>query len=285
MKLLIALILSLFIHAVVLIAIIKTNNIVTEKNDSVTIETVKFDLGIVTGLSESLLEKKINSEEQVQAKANVLATAQAKSTQQKAEIKKAVNKKEISELDKVIAENLINKVTAEKQEKITTSKIENKLQQETFNKTNKDELRQSKTKVIPSPTSEAADIASIDAKLQIKQNTKDVSNESLGGRALSTESENVEAASYIAALQRKIANSANRLYPKKSKRNNEEGVIKVGFYLTSNGVIERVSVIEGSQFPALNKAAIKAVKRLKKYKPLPKGLKNYFVIPISFKLR
>ncbi|WP_413283695.1 TonB family protein [Vibrio sp. MA40-2] len=137
----------------------------------------------------------------------------------------------------------------------------------------------------PAITDSTEGSQSVDAQRSIKQASEATNRKSTGGKASSSEATNKNAASYISGLQRKIANSANRMYPKKAQRNNQQGVIKVSFYLLEDGTIEKVAIVEESKFTALNKAAVKAVKRVKKYKPLPEGINNYFVIPISFKLR
>jgi len=125
----------------------------------------------------------------------------------------------------------------------------------------------------------------LNAERSVKQVSDSRNEVSSGGKASSTQANNAQTASYMAGLKRRIANSANKLYPKKAKRHNQQGVVDIGFNLSKEGLIENITLVRECDYPSLNKAAVKAVKRIKKYKPRPEGVRSYVIVKVAFKIK
>ncbi len=102
-----------------------------------------------------------------------------------------------------------------------------------------------------------------------------------GGQAVSKQDLNA----YRAGLQRAIDKAAKRNYPNAAKKQKKEGTVKVRFTLTSSGQFTNISVVGSSGNDALDKAAIKALKRLKGYKPPPEGFPRTQNARMRFKLK
>ncbi len=89
---------------------------------------------------------------------------------------------------------------------------------------------------------------------------------------------------YRAGLQRAISRTANRHYPRKAKRMRKQGTVSVRFRLGRNGSISQVSVVRSSGNSSLDRGAIKALRRLGRYKPPPAGFPSSLTIAIRFRL-
>jgi TonB family protein len=264
----------------------------TEQQNS--IDAIDFSLGIVAVAVEDKVVKKVNSIQQTQTQAGVnnTITPVMPISQKKEPVKQEILKERL--LPVAITKSQI--IETEK----NSTKIGNQINKTTPQIKKQPEQQQApqyvkvidKPKVVPAktidsvlPVKQSIAGGSTNSPESIKQKSELNEDKSTGGKAAKTASENTQSASYIAGLQRVIANSANKLYPQKAKRKNQQGVVKVGFYLLSDGTINNVAIIMESKYRALNKAAVKAVKRIKKYRPLPEGTNDYFVIPISFNIR
>jgi periplasmic protein TonB len=97
--------------------------------------------------------------------------------------------------------------------------------------------------------------------------------------------ENIKA-EYMAGLYRVFAQ--HKHYPKMAKRRGIEGVAHIHFRLLKNGKIESVSLVKACGHKSLDKAAIKLVKSIESYKPIPDEVSKFAMnikIPITYSLK
>lgn len=77
-------------------------------------------------------------------------------------------------------------------------------------------------------------------------------------------------------------------YPKSAQRNGQEGSLVLKVVVARNGKVTGVSIVEGSGFSILDKAAIAAVKKASPYPAIPEDIRkeNFsFNVPIAFGLQ
>ncbi len=108
----------------------------------------------------------------------------------------------------------------------------------------------------------------------------------LGGSQPSAESELLKLEDdYRQDLLRAIAR--HKTYPDAARRRGREGEVEVRFSLRQDGTISRISIEESSGWRGLDQAAIKSLKRLGRFKPIPAELKREnweFLVTIRFYL-
>lgn len=88
---------------------------------------------------------------------------------------------------------------------------------------------------------------------------------------------------YKAELRAKI--DQNKFYPLMSKRLGQTGVVVVAFTLLEDGKIIDVRLDTPSRFDSLNASALEAVKKVNRFRPIPKELgtqKMDLKIPVQF---
>ena len=76
----------------------------------------------------------------------------------------------------------------------------------------------------------------------------------------------------------------NKFYPRAALKLNQTGVVKIRLEITPEGLFKNVTVIRASAHENLNRAALKLVKNLRHFKPLP-GIfqgRTPFIIPIAY---
>lgn len=91
---------------------------------------------------------------------------------------------------------------------------------------------------------------------------------------------------YLQQLQRAIARK--RFYPRAARRKGITGIVTVSFVLKADGRITNVRIAKGSGHTTLDKAAIKTLVRLGRYKPIPTqiGRSRWSLrVPINFDLK
>jgi TonB family protein len=66
----------------------------------------------------------------------------------------------------------------------------------------------------------------------------------------------------------------NQSYPRRAKRRHKEGRVKVSFTIHQSGAVSDVHILNGSGSFILDKAAVKAVKKINGLMPFPKELKK-----------
>lgn len=77
-------------------------------------------------------------------------------------------------------------------------------------------------------------------------------------------------------------------YPKSAQRNGQEGSLVLKVIIARNGKVTDVSIVEGSGFSVLDKAAVAAVKKASPYPAIPEDIRNdnfSFSVPIAFGLQ
>lgn len=77
---------------------------------------------------------------------------------------------------------------------------------------------------------------------------------------------------YFSMLRLKIEN--RKKYPESSRRKHHEGIVKVGFVITSDGQLSSLKIIKGTRYAALNQAALNAVKDAAPFSCPPPDLKG-----------
>lgn len=90
---------------------------------------------------------------------------------------------------------------------------------------------------------------------------------------------------YLLKLREKIEN--NKIYPTKAKKLKQQGNVIVSFEITKSGYIKKVSLKDACPYSRLNSAAIKLLKDISRFEPIPKELeKNTWAIevPISYSI-
>ena len=91
---------------------------------------------------------------------------------------------------------------------------------------------------------------------------------------------------YLAALAAKI--NRNKYYPLSSRRRGEEGKVVVRFVVQKNGELTELSIVESSGSRRLDAAALKTLRRVSPFRPIPEtlGRDNWSIsVPIAFSLR
>ena len=105
-------------------------------------------------------------------------------------------------------------------------------------------------------------------------------------RPVSTIVSTQEKQHYLAELRARIGRS--KFYPKISRRRGEEGTVVVSFVIKKSGDLSDLSVVESSGHRRLDQAALKTLKRVSPFLPIPEGLKRDdwpISVPIAFSLR
>jgi protein TonB len=88
---------------------------------------------------------------------------------------------------------------------------------------------------------------------------------------------------YKAELRAKI--DQNKYYPTMSRRLGQTGTVVVAFTLLKDGNIVNVRLDKPSQYERLNSSALDAVKKVERFRPLPKevgGLSMDVKVPVKF---
>lgn len=195
----------------------------------------------------------------ISVKKVVLKKKQVKKVEKKKEIKKIVKTKPREKRPKKIVKKAKRKIT----KKIVKKEIKKiqKLKKEVEKVVKKEIL-----KSIPKITKE--ELPRISKKMIVSTATKNmIKNE------------------YLSKLRTKI--ERNKAYPKRAKRLKQQGKVIVSFEILENGKIERVSLKNGCSYSRLNNAAIKLLKEIAKFDPIPKELeKNRWAIeiPINYSI-
>ena len=91
---------------------------------------------------------------------------------------------------------------------------------------------------------------------------------------------------YLAALAAQI--NRRKFYPRAARRLGEEGRVVVHFVIRRNGELTDLRVTESSGSPRLDEAALKTLRRVTPFRPIPEALDrdNWPIsVPIAFSLR
>lgn len=92
-------------------------------------------------------------------------------------------------------------------------------------------------------------------------------------------------ASYKAALTAELRK--RRFYPKRALRRGREGTVQLGFDILADGRLENIRLVKSSGVKALDNAALKVLRSIGRFKPLPKalGLRRWpLQVPMEYRL-
>ena len=79
-----------------------------------------------------------------------------------------------------------------------------------------------------------------------------------------------------------------KVYPRHAKRMRKQGVVKVAFTISRNGIVSRLRIVKSSGVKSLDKAALSAVKKVGRFPAIPAGIRKSawnFNIKIDYHLR
>jgi protein TonB len=110
-------------------------------------------------------------------------------------------------------------------------------------------------------------------------------SERSGGASSSRSAAKAEAA-YLAALRRAI--SRHQRYPDDARRRRRTGVVTLSFVVQGDGRIRQVRVTKSSGDASLDEAAMQALQRLNRFKPIPANIGRSewpMRVPIRFDLK
>ena len=91
---------------------------------------------------------------------------------------------------------------------------------------------------------------------------------------------------YLAALAANI--NRKKYYPMGSRRRGEEGTVVVSFVIQRNGELTDLSILKSSGSRRLDAAALKTLKRVTPFRPIPQTLERDrwpITVPIAFRLK
>ena len=120
---------------------------------------------------------------------------------------------------------------------------------------------------------------------QVVQETPTQPQEAIMGSAIGTSATGAADALtvYKAELRAKI--DENKFYPTMSRRLGQTGTVVVAFTLLKDGNIVNVRLDKPSQYERLNSSALDAVKKVERFRPIPKevgGLSMDVKVPVKF---
>lgn len=79
-----------------------------------------------------------------------------------------------------------------------------------------------------------------------------------------------------------------KVYPRLAKRMRKQGVVKVAFTISRNGIVSRLRIVQSSGVKSLDKAALQAVKKVGQFPSIPAGIRKSvlnYIIPIAYHIR
>ncbi len=107
------------------------------------------------------------------------------------------------------------------------------------------------------------------------------------GTAADTEAARAAAErAYLSELQRAI--SRFQRFPEEARKGRKTGIVTVSFVLQADGRIRQVAIAKSSGDPSLDQAALEALHRLDRFKPIPAAIGRgtwSMRVPIRFDLR
>ncbi len=91
--------------------------------------------------------------------------------------------------------------------------------------------------------------------------------------------------SYVQKL--KLYIEKNKYYPRQAVRLRQSGTVTLRLKISKAGVFSSIEVLGSSDFPILDEAALKLIKKIGRFNPLPSNIKqgSYFTVPIAYNLR
>lgn len=116
--------------------------------------------------------------------------------------------------------------------------------------------------------------------------TEGLAKRSEQGRSGSAPAKAKSERDYLIALQQAIAR--HQKYPMEAQRREQTGITTVSFVVEADGRIDQIRIVKGSGQPALDRAALDALRRLGRFKPIPLSIGRQswpLRVPIRFDLK
>ncbi len=208
-------------------------------------------------------------------------------------IKQEVKKMEISEpsLVKPVkeitkSEPVKKKVVVEKRKK-PVEKTKNKIPVPVNKAVEKPPIQEHKKvaqKMVNAPTQTAKPVI-LSSPVNAAQAVKVPYSGRVNSQPLSSKSDEISAKAYFNTMRLMI--EKNKRYPQMARRRNHEGSVRVKFVVDSNGNVNALEIVKGSDYESLNKAALEAVRRAAPFAKPPSSIgKNALKLEltINFKL-
>ncbi len=92
-------------------------------------------------------------------------------------------------------------------------------------------------------------------------------------------------ADYLKEVREEIERS--KYYPRSARKLRQTGIVEVEFVILKDGSIEKITVVSPCRHRRLNRAAVKTVEKIGRFKPLPDAFKRsdlVLKVPISYTL-
>ncbi len=298
MRHLLALLGSLALHGVIFGAAVLSINHIKEKTQAVAIEAVNFDLGMMAAAKIAPVPAPQQSQA-TQAQTTTVEQEPVTEPEPVAEPEPIIEPEPAVEPEPVVVPKPVVKPKVKKKIKSKkkpkkkppkkTKPKKKKVKQKAKSKPKTNNIRPKKTKattktgeVTSLPTSTVATVG-VGKKTANQIGNQGKRGKAKGGKGSSNRG-SANANSYKASLRAAIGRVANRLYPRSAQRMRKQGTVRVRFNLARNGRISAATVVSSSGHRILDKAAVKALKKLGKYKPPPPGVPSTLTVPIRFKL-
>ena len=157
---------------------------------------------------------------------------------------------------------------------LTNQKPKKKVAEEKKVVMNKKVLKRKKNHVKESETNIPRNIA----KEEVTQNKV----KSFLSESTLSEEDKLKADEYILELRRLI--DRNKSYPKVARRLKQHGIVVISIKINKEGLFEDVSLTQKSTSSILDKAALRLVQSINRFKPLPKQYASLteFKVPIKY---
>ncbi len=275
---------------------------IEEKQPSVAIEAVNFDMGMMAAAKVADATGPQKSEE-MKAKTTVASVPDvAEEVVEEEEVAEPVVEEKVAVPKPIIKPKPVVKPKPKPKKKVkpkpkkkkvkkTTKKKTRQTKQKSAKKVTKKPIAQQPTTNLSDLFSNASDGGGTQSVNRVKSNGSGTGGSkarrtgaSGGGGKGSSNRGSGDANAYGASLRAAISRMANRHYPRTAKRMRKQGTVTVRFNIASNGRISGATVVGSSGNSSLDKGAVKALQRLGRYKPPPPGFGPTVTIPIRFRL-
>lgn len=281
-----------------------------KKEPSVAIEAVNFDMGMMVAAKVADTTGPQKSEE-MKAKTTVASVSDvAEEVVEEEEVEEPVVEEKVEVPEPIVKPKPIIKPVVKpkpkkkvkpkpkpkpkkkkpKKKQVNKKTTKKKVTKKVAKKATKKPIKQQPTTNLSDLFSSASDGGGTQSVNRVKSNgsgsggSKVRRSSASGGGQGSSNRGSGNANAYGASLRAAISRMANRHYPRTAKRMRKQGTVTVRFNIASNGRISGATVVGSSGNSSLDKGAIKALKRLGKYKPPPPGFGPTVTIPIRFRL-
>ncbi len=213
----------------------------------------------------------------------------------KIDIKKAPKTK--SNTQKITINLLESKIVKPKNKKIILENNNKIIRTHKYKKNINKKIKRKKTKEVETKEVETKEVETKEVEtkeIETKEiETKEVENKEVENKEVETkEVENKEVETkeieknYLIYIRRIIKN--NIKYPRRARRLKKQGIIYVSITINKDGIITKINIEKSSGSKILDKAAIKTIKNIKRFKKIPNELKRIswnIKIPMVYRLK